>query len=651
MEHNVIPAGEIHSPYNWRPANESARNGLSVGASDVGKLAFQVDTGETFVLTDDSPATWRSIQIVAWDDVTGKPTFAAVATSGDYDDLSNTPSLAAVATSGSYADLSGTPSLATVATSGDYDDLADKPTLGTLAALSYPGGTSTFLRADGTFAAPPGGSGGAVDSVNGQTGDVVLAAADIAVTPAGSIAATDVQAALEELDDEKQPLDAELSAIAGLTSDANKLPYFTGSGTAALADFSAAGRALVDDADAAAQRTTLGLATVAATGAYSDLTGKPTLGTAAALDISTDGTLAGNSDTLIPTQKAVKTYADQLIGAADVMVFKGVIDASTNPNYPAADAGWLYRISVAGKIGGASGVNVEVGDTILCLADGTSSGNQATVGASWSISQANLDGAVIGPASAVNNRVAFFDGTTGKLIKDSGLTLSGTNTGDQTTITGNAGTATALQTARTIDGQSFDGTANITVIAPGTVAATAKTTPVDADVMPLADSAASNVLKKVTWANIKATLKTYFDAIYSTLASPTFTGTPAAPTATRGTTTTQIATTAFARTPSVQAVTSAATVTPTFADDMVKITAQAAGLTLANPTGTAIDGAGMVIRIKDNGTARSISYGTQYRAIGVTLPTTTVVSKTLYLAMVYNTEDTTWDVLAVGQQA
>lgn len=52
--------------------------------------------------------------------------------------------------------------------------------------------------------------------------------------------------------------------------------------------------------------------------------------------------------------------------------------------------------------------------------------------------------------------------------------------------------------------------------------ATAKTTPVDADVMPILDSAASNVLKKVTWANIKATLKTYFDTLYKSVTSPQF---------------------------------------------------------------------------------------------------------------------------------
>ena len=99
----------------------------------------------------------------------------------------------------------------------------------------------------------------------------------------------------------------------------------------------------------------------------------------------------------------------------------------------------------------------------------------------------------------------------------------------------------------------------------------------------------------------------------------------------------------------VQTVTSSATVTPTFDNDMVKVTAQAAALTLANPSGTAVDAWGMVVRVKDDGTARALSYGSQYRAAdGVTLPTTTVIGKTHYLTMVWNAEDTKMDVLAVG---
>ena len=108
------------------------------------------------------------------------------------------------------------------------------------------------------------------------------------------------------------------------------------------------------------------------------------------------------------------------VSLADALVFKGVIDCSANPNYPAADAGDAYRVNVAGKIGGASGAVVEAGDMLLCFVDATASGTQAGVGANWNITQNNLDGAVIGPASAVVDDFAMFNGTTGKIIKDSG---------------------------------------------------------------------------------------------------------------------------------------------------------------------------------------------------------------------------------------
>jgi len=94
-----------------------------------------------------------------------------------------------------------------------------------------------------------------VSDANGK-----LAASSTTSTEVGYLSG--VTSAIQTQIDGKQPSDADLTAIAALTSAANKVPYATGAGTWALADFTVFGRSLVDDADATAARTTIGLGNV-----------------------------------------------------------------------------------------------------------------------------------------------------------------------------------------------------------------------------------------------------------------------------------------------------------------------------------------------------------------------------------------------------
>lgn len=53
-----------------------------------------------------------------------------------------------------------------------------------------------------------------------------------------------------------------------------------------------------------------------------------------------------------------------------------------------------------------------------------------------------------------------------------------------------------------------------------------------------------------------------------------------------------------------------------------------------------------MIRIKDNGTARVLAWNAIYRGGDTTLPTTTIISKTMFLLFVYNSVDAKWDLVS-----
>jgi hypothetical protein len=118
-------------------------------------------------------------------------------------------------------------------------------------------------------------------------------------------------------------------------------------------------------------------------------------------------TAAGGTNT---TQIATTAFVTSAVSTAvtGLLDFKGNTDCSANPNYPAASKGDAYYVSVAGKIGGASGKSVDVGDVYIASAD-NAGGTEASVGTSWFVLEHNLTSVLSGSTASTTEQLTGTD--------------------------------------------------------------------------------------------------------------------------------------------------------------------------------------------------------------------------------------------------
>ena len=110
-----------------------------------------------------------------------------------------------------------------------------------------------------------------------------------------------------------------------------------------------------------------------------------------------------------------KTVNEVLEGGVS---FKGALTSTSGLPTVGHRAGWQYTVKEPGAYAGQS---CEAGDLVLCVKD-YASGSASN--SDWTVIQANIVGAVTGPSTAVTDHVAVFDGTSGKIIRDSGFTIA-----------------------------------------------------------------------------------------------------------------------------------------------------------------------------------------------------------------------------------
>lgn len=194
-------------------------------------------------------------------------------------------------------------------------------------------------------------------------------------------------------------LDAELQALAGLTSAADKGIQFTGSGSAATYDLTAAGKALLDDADASAQRTTLGLAIGSDVQAYdAELAALAGLTSAADKGIQFTGSGSAATYDLTAAGKA-------LLDDADASAQRTTLGVAIGSDVQAYDAGLA---SIAGLTTAANKIIYTTGSDTYAVTDFTAFGRSLVDDADAAAGRSTLglgSAAVLTAGTSANNAV------------------------------------------------------------------------------------------------------------------------------------------------------------------------------------------------------------------------------------------------------